>query len=100
MIFAFLKYVSPVWYFNLTPKVDFNYFPDAKCLDQNGVALVADESFKSEEARDRDLAYRAFQLGFINRNKEGITPGKFWETPKLPVVDEYRFLRKNYWLSF
>ena len=96
MIFKFLKYVSPVWYFNLKPKIDFNYFPDVKCLDDNGVTLELDSNFQSEEARQRDLAYRAFQLGFINRNEDGLAPGKIWETPNLPAVDEYRFLRKNF----
>jgi glycosyltransferase involved in cell wall biosynthesis len=95
MLFHHLKYVSPVWYFNLKPNADFAYFPNQTDLEEAGIALSADDAYLSEEARQRDLAYRAFQLGFINR-KPVKSKGRFWQTPKLPAEDEYRFLRKNF----
>ncbi len=103
MLFHHLKYISSVWYFNLAPKTDFNYFPDTTCLEENGVALDFDTNFLSEEAQQRDLAYRAFQLGFVNRKSVGVPAGSIWQTPKLPAADEYRFLRKNFskvWVGY
>src|SRR5690606_12480747 len=46
------------------------------------------------EARQRDLAWRAFQSGFISKDEE---PGLgVWEPILLPVIDEYRFIGKNF----
>lgn len=103
MLFHHLKYVSPVWYFNLAPSIDHSYFPDEKELRDEGVELEPDENYLTEEARTRDLAYRAFQLGYINKAEEGKKAGGIWQTPQLPPVDEYRFLRKNFsrvWVAY
>lgn len=94
MIFNFLKYLRPTWYFNLRPKVDYAYFPTEEILRKSGHAIEIDTGYKSKEAQYRDLAWRAFQLGFISEKpKEGID---VWEKVKLPIADEYRFIRKNY----
>lgn len=94
MIFNFLKYLRPTWYFNLRPKVDYAYFPTEAILRKEGHKLNKDTQYKSPEAQQRDLAWRAFQLGFISEKpKEGID---VWEKVKLPIADEYRFIRKNY----
>ena len=96
MIFNYLKYISPVWYFNLTPKINHAYFPDEKTLDAAGISIEIDESFESHEAKSRDLAYRAFQLGFIQKDKIKEIPFDYWKPAEMPSVDEYRFLRKNF----
>jgi glycosyltransferase involved in cell wall biosynthesis len=96
VLFHYLKYTSPVWYFNLKPTLDHAYFPTLAQLELDGVALEPDPAFTSEEARQRDLAYRAFQLGYINRSAMGAQPSAVWQTPKLPTEDEYRFLWKNF----
>jgi glycosyltransferase involved in cell wall biosynthesis len=94
MIFNFLKYQIPIWYFNLKPSADFGYFPTEKQLDENNFNLQKDLRYISDESRKRDLAWNAFRSGFINKNFE---PGlDIWKTVKLPLVDEYLFLRKNY----
>jgi glycosyltransferase involved in cell wall biosynthesis len=95
MIFNYLKYVSPVWYFNLKPTKDFIYFPSIEDLRKENFHLPFDESFLSEEGRKRDLAYRAFQLGFISKSSDN-KKSDLWKTPMLPPEDEYRFLRKNF----
>jgi glycosyltransferase involved in cell wall biosynthesis len=95
MIFHHLKYVSPVWYFNLKPLIDHTYFPTIEHLKKENIVLDLDLDFASEEGRQRDLAYRAFQFGFISRVPNKHTT-HFWETPCLPAEDEYRFLRKNF----
>lgn len=97
MIFSFLKYLSPVWYFNLKPQVDQGYFPTKELLEKHGFDIKTDMSYVSIEARERDLAYRAFQMGFIARTaNEEMEQSNFWKTIALPVEDEYRFIRKNF----
>ena len=95
MIFHHLKYVTPVWYFNLKPLIDHTYFPTVENLKKENIVLDIDMDFVSEEGRQRDLAYRAFQFGFINREPNEQTCC-YWEAACLPAEDEYRFLRKNF----
>ncbi len=96
MIFNYLKYISPVWYFNLKPKVDFSYFPTYEQLNIAGIKLEYDDKYISDEAKNRDLAYRAFQLGYISIKKEASGGINIWKKTKLPRQDEFRFLRKNF----
>ncbi|RZK09632.1 MAG: glycosyltransferase family 2 protein, partial [Flavobacterium sp.] len=101
MIFNFLRYIKPTWYFNLKPAQDFSYFPNEEILEKAGISLKKDTRYKSLEAQERDLAWRAFQCGFISSEKqEGID---VWKKSPLPVADEYRFIRKNFhsvWASY
>jgi len=93
MIFEILKYNRAIWYFNLKPEVDFCYFPTLEQIERQGFKLKIDQEYKTVEAQNRDLAYRAFQLGFISNIKEkGLD---IWQKTKIPATDEYRFLRKN-----
>lgn len=94
MIFNFLKYIKPTWYYNLSPFQDYAYFPTEEILKERGIALERDTHYTSLEAQNRDLAWRAFQLGFISdKPKNGID---VWKKTKFPVADEYRFMRKNF----
>lgn len=94
MIFSFLKYIRPTWYFNLRPSKDFNYFPSRESIEMAGFQLDYDANFTSLESQKRDLAWRAFQMGFISSTE---TPGlDVWQNIKLPIEDEYRFFRKNF----
>lgn len=94
MIFDFLKYKNPIWYYNLRPKQDYTYFPTAEMLAKQGFMIEKDFNYKSVDAQQRDLAWRAFQQGFISSKAEqGID---VWSEIKLPIEDEYRFFRKNF----
>lgn len=91
MLFSSLKYLRPIWYFNLRSKKDWGYFPTAEQL--KGI-YKPDSNYLSEEGRARDLGFTAFQSGFINKSyHEGLD---IWKEVNLPVYDEYRFLRKNF----
>ena len=96
MLFSYLKYVSPVWYFNLKPAKDFHYFPGYAQLQKDGIDLDVDKAYISEIARERDLGYRAFQLGYIARDTTQVQDRNIWDDNKIPAVDEYRFLQKNF----
>lgn len=94
MIFNFLKYLKPIWYFNVRPSIDFGYFPTEKQLVEEGYAITLDTRYRSKEARERDLGWTAFQQGVISKkNKPGYD---VWQKIKLPIYDEYVFLRKNF----
>jgi glycosyltransferase involved in cell wall biosynthesis len=101
MIFNYLQYLKPILYFNLKPNTDFGYFPTEKQLKEAGFTIPKDARFISEEAKRRDLAWTAFQQGIISSKSE---PGfDIWQEVKLPVHDEYVFLRKNFhwtWVSY
>lgn len=96
MIFNLFRYISPVWYFNLKPSLDWQYFPNIEQIRALGIPLEIDKGYKSKEAQERDLAYRAFQVGYIARSERN--PGlNVWKPINdIPIVDEYRFLRKNF----
>lgn len=94
MIFNFLKYIHPTWYFNLKPQKDYAYFPTVETLAHEGFTLEKDFNYKSVDAQQRDLAWRAFQQGFISTKPQaGID---VWQSVQMPVADEYRFFRKNF----
>lgn len=94
MIFNFIKYQIPIWYFNLKPAIDFGYFPTETQLKQAGFDIKIDSRYVSDQSQVRDLAWVAFQSGFIHKSYEKGIP--IWKTVKLPIADEYLFLRKNF----
>ncbi len=94
MIFNFLQYLKPIWYFNLKPHRDFSYFPSETQLKSLVFFVEKDNNYKDAKAQEYDLAWAAFQSGFIcKENQEGIN---VWEKTSFSAVDEYRFLRKNF----
>ena len=93
MIFNYLKYIKPIWYYNLKPKKDYGYFPTEQQLHETGIFLEKDENYKSPKAQLHDLSWTVFQSGFIsNKQQNGIN---IWQNQNFPIEDEYRFLRKN-----
>ncbi|QAA81355.1 glycosyltransferase family 2 protein [Aequorivita sp. H23M31] len=91
MIFNFLKYLQPTHYFQLYRKNGGSIFPIVEKLpgeiqDQ----LDWDSTFKSELARQYDLSWQAIQKGYTG-NAETY---RIFE--KVPVEDEYRFIRKYF----
>lgn len=91
MIFNFLKYLQPTHYFQLYRKDGSSVFLIIEKLpgeiqDQ----LDWDSTFKNELARQYDLSWQAIQKGYVG-NAETY---RFFE--KVPVEDEYRFLRKYF----
>lgn len=94
MIFNHIKYLKPIWYFNLKPKKDYGYFPSEQQLHEAGFYLEQDINYTSKTAQLHDLSWTAFQSGFIANNEEsGID---IWKYNNFPATDEYRFLRKNF----
>lgn len=94
MIFSFLKYVKPIWYFNLKPLQPASYFVDVDKLPESKRSqLQADHQYASEVSRRHDLAYQAFHRGLISFN---LDEALAYHDEPLPLDDEYYFLRKYY----
>ncbi|SRX75613.1 glycosyltransferase family 2 protein [Aequorivita antarctica] len=91
MLFQFLKYLHPTHYFQLYRKNGTSVFPKVEKLpDEILEQLETETRFQSEKAKEYDLSWQALQKGYIG---DGPTYASFH---KLPVVDEYRFLRKYF----
>ncbi len=91
MLFSFLKYIQPTHYFQLFRKDGSSIFPIVEKLPQEIIfQLETEVKFESEKAREYDLSWQALQKGYIG-NTENYTSFE-----KLPIADEYRFLRKYF----
>ncbi|QQX76775.1 MULTISPECIES: glycosyltransferase family 2 protein [Aequorivita] len=91
MLFTFLKYLQPTHYFQLYRRDGSSIFPIVELLPQEVITqLKAETKFSSKSARTYDLSWQAIQKGYIG-DIETYTNFK-----KVPVIDEYRFLRKYF----
>jgi glycosyltransferase involved in cell wall biosynthesis len=58
------------------------------------IGVEIDTSYQSSQSQTLDVAWQLFHCGYIsNTNGNGID---VWKEAKLPIKDEYRFIRKNY----
>ncbi len=91
MLFSFLKYLQPTHYFQLYRNDGTSIFPIIENLPKEVLELLdPNPKFKSKKAREYDLSWQAVNKGYIG-NTEVYTSFE-----KIPVVDEYRFLRKYF----
>lgn len=92
MPFFFLRYLQPTHYFRLFSKAGVSVFPKVTKLPDIIIInqLQEDAGYVSEHARDYDMSWQAVQKGYIG------TAETYAEFKPLPVVDEYRFIRKNF----
>ncbi len=91
MPFRFLKYLQPTHYFQLKKENNTTVFPQIESLPKFIIShLDLDAKYQSKTAQDYDLSWQAIQEGYIGESKTY----QAFET--LPVIDEYRFIRKNF----
>lgn len=91
MLFEFLKYLQPTHYFQLNRHSGGSVFPiseelSSEILDQ----LQEDDGYKADLARAYDLSWQAIQSGYIGQT------ATYSHFEKLPVIDNYRFIRRNF----
>lgn len=74
MLFSFLKYISPTWYFNLIPQGQSTpYFVDyRKLIKEEQSLLIIDDGYKTQLGKLADAAYQAWQKG-IKKNDPGLS---------------------------
>ncbi|MCU0320980.1 MAG: glycosyltransferase family 2 protein [Chitinophagaceae bacterium] len=96
MNFSFIRYTQPAWKFNIHPTAPIFsaclYHAD---LLSSNINLPVDERFETAAAKNADIAYRAFNSGYlVKANQQQLQKIEYLEQPSLK--DEYIFLRK-YW---
>ncbi|XLS28473.1 glycosyltransferase family 2 protein [Flavobacteriaceae bacterium M23B6Z8] len=97
MIFHFLKYIKPIWYFNLRRKDGTSVFPDPTDLPEHVLEICTKHAFEGEKAVAADLSWQALQKGFV-----GDSSFLHFDV-KHSLKDEYRFIRtyfKNVWALY
>ncbi|WP_340203171.1 glycosyltransferase family 2 protein [Ascidiimonas sp. W6] len=97
MIFSFLKYIKPIWYFNLRQKNGSVVFPDPSQLPKEVLLHCKQHTFEGKEAIAADLSWQAFQKGYIGRESFP------YFGVKHSIKDEYRFIRtyfKKVWALY
>jgi len=98
LIFSFIRYTQPGWYFNVTPKVatfsSCYYHPILLPLP-NGFKIEVDDSYETDAARNADIGYRAWNNGCITTCTKDIA-NQIEQLPQPTLYDEYRFISK-YW---
>lgn len=91
MRFHFLKYLQPTHYFQLSRKDGTSIFPKVEEFPKEILEkLQPEQKFQSAIAREYDLSWQALQKGYIG------TADTYTAFDKVPIVDEYRFLRKYF----
>jgi len=91
MPFSFLKYLQPTHYFQLPTEQGHYIFPRIEDLPKGVLQiLVEDGHYSCETSKRYDLSWQAIQKGYIGNANTYTT------FEKLPLVDEYRFIRKYF----
>jgi glycosyltransferase involved in cell wall biosynthesis len=95
MLFRFINYVSPTWYFNLVPKItDLPYWVDYNLLSEEEKVLISyDTSYSSDAISRLDAAYQAWHKGIIKTDMAFVLQT---DIVKPLLIDEYHFIRKYY----
>lgn len=97
MIFHFLKYIKPIWYFNLRRKDGNCVFPDPADLPKEVMEVCTRHAYEDEKAVAADLSWQALQKGFV-----GNSSFPYFDT-RHRLKDEYRFIRtyfKSVWALY
>ncbi len=91
MLFRFTKYIQPTHYFQL-PKRDGHFiYPVAASLPVKiREQLMADPGYDNGLSDAYDQSWQAIKKGYVG------TATTYSELRKLPVSDEYRFIRKYF----
>jgi GT2 family glycosyltransferase len=94
LIFPFLKYIDPTWYFNLPSKARTAYFPDYDQISNEERLLInLDQRYSSRDVSRMDAAYAALRKGFILADA---TKALRLEEIHPVISDNYLFVRKYY----
>ena len=91
MLFSFLKYLQPTRYFTLPNSNGKFIYPIVSEIPGDILSyLKVDNEYNSIIARTYDLSYQAIEKGYVGEVKRI----EFIE--EIPVVDEYRFVKKYF----
>ncbi|MGB5982883.1 MAG: glycosyltransferase family A protein [Nonlabens sp.] len=90
-MFNFLKYLQPTSYFRLKRKQKGSIYPHIEQIKPSLLSKVPkDVSYQDSKTQDYDQSWRLIQKGYVGDGEA------YKQFSNLPVVDEYRFIRKNF----
>ena len=92
MLFRFLSIVKPGWYFNLKPLHDPNLNPQNSNTEEVAETFEDISFYDSRNARINDLGFQAFMKG----EGEPFSNLHLKHNRDIPLIDEYRFLRRYF----
>ncbi len=95
MLFSFLKYLAPTWYFNISSERSrqLPYFVDYRTLTEEERSLLdICGVYSTQEAVTADAAYQAFHKGLIKKTFIGMTMTACIDN----VADNYIFIRRYF----
>ncbi len=93
MFFNFIKYLSPIWYFQLSNKGYVPYVVDFSLLIEVEKQIIKyDSCYSDDQISKLDAAYQAFQKGIIKTSKEY----QLKITTEPTISDNYRFIKKYF----
>lgn len=102
MLFDFVKYIQPIWYFNQKPGGEVPYWIDYRKLPDDYAAIVQlDGTYKEEISTVADAAFQLYYNGLVWNNG-----GAVLQMPAIirNVEDNYlfvrRFFRSTGWFIF
>ena len=91
LIFRFLTYVQPTHYFALASEDGAYVFPKVMDLPEDIKSqLEEDFLYSTKVSREYDMSWQAVQKGYMGEGKT------YKNVEKLPLQDEYRFIRKYF----
>jgi len=104
--FSLIKYIQPIWYFNLLPKVDVYptsiHHPKANRIEDDSLGL--DHNYETYRAKYLDLGYRYWWKGGMNTiDLEGLKQFNEDFKTSLTLKDQYIFIRKHWkphWVNY
>ncbi len=93
MLFRFLQYINPGWYYHLRPRRAVAHFVQWEAMDETERKIIAYDPLYSDAAVSRlDAAWQGWARGIITTDSER----RLHALPTPLPEDEYRFLRKYF----
>lgn len=94
-LFYFLRYINPIWYFNLESPIP--YWINYKSLTEDEKRLIDyDNLYSNESTSLLDAAYQIWQKGIIKMDHESFLYPNEINSNRLCTKDQYRFIKKYY----
>ena len=95
MLFSFLKYVQPIWYFNIPLSTNGHYWLDWDKMEKKEQEILDyDGRYSNHYIAKLDVAYQALLKGGISGDKSKVLIFEEGKTPN--IADNYLFLRKHF----
>lgn len=94
MVFDFIKYVRPIWQFNIDLPTEVAIMPP-NCMEREDIVCHVDLAYETLSAQLADLSYRMINTGYLLETKS-VNWSSTGSVLPPSLKDEYIFVKK-YW---